>query len=119
LLEPANRIPGRLGERTGHHASVGLVERDAHVASPLPIHIRVDDAVLETKEAWARLLRGQRNIGDFTRWKEHEAYHKGQGPRAAAARPQGRGKPSARRITRHYGMGGFLAYSVKDRRARW
>src|SRR3954451_18585788 len=28
--------------------------------------IRMDDAVLETKEAWARLLRGQRNIGDFT-----------------------------------------------------
>ena len=38
--------------------------------------IRVDDAVLETKEAWARLLRGQRNIGDFTRWKDHDAYQK-------------------------------------------
>jgi hypothetical protein len=25
---------------------------------------------------WARLLRGQRNIGDFTRWKEHDAYTK-------------------------------------------
>jgi hypothetical protein len=30
--------------------------------------------VLGTKEAWARLLRGQRNIGDFTRWKEPDAY---------------------------------------------
>ena len=39
--------------------------------------IRIDDAVLETKEAWARLLRGQRNIGDFTRWKDHDAYQKG------------------------------------------
>jgi hypothetical protein len=38
--------------------------------------IRLDDAVMETKEAWARLLRGQRNIGDFTRWKEHDAYQK-------------------------------------------
>ena len=28
-------------------------------------------------EAWARLLRGQRNIGDFTRWKDHDAYSKG------------------------------------------
>jgi hypothetical protein len=28
------------------------------------------------KEAWARLLRGQRHIGDFTRWKEHDAYSK-------------------------------------------
>jgi hypothetical protein len=42
----------------------------------LPIPIRLDDAVLETKEAWARLLRGQRHIGDFTRWKEHDAYRK-------------------------------------------
>ena len=24
-------------------------------------------------EAWARLLRGQRQIGAFTRWKEHDA----------------------------------------------
>jgi hypothetical protein len=24
----------------------------------------------------ARLLRGQRNIGDFRRWKEHDAYGK-------------------------------------------
>jgi hypothetical protein len=30
--------------------------------------------VLGTKEAWARLLRRQRNIGAFTRWKEHDAY---------------------------------------------
>ena len=26
--------------------------------------------------AWARLLRSQRHIGDFTRWKEHDAYQK-------------------------------------------
>jgi hypothetical protein len=36
--------------------------------------IRIDKAVLDTKEAWARMLRGQRHIGDFTRWKEHDAY---------------------------------------------
>jgi TIR domain/Pentapeptide repeats (8 copies) len=39
--------------------------------------VRIDDAVMETSEAWARLLRGQRNIGDFTRWKEHDSYQKG------------------------------------------
>jgi hypothetical protein len=38
--------------------------------------IRVDDAVLNTKEAWARGLRIQRNIGDFHRWKDHDAYQK-------------------------------------------
>lgn len=36
--------------------------------------IRIDNAVMETTEAWARLLRGQRNIGDFTRWKGHDTY---------------------------------------------
>ena len=39
--------------------------------------IRLDDAVLETTKPWARKLRGQRNIGDFTRWKDHDAYRKG------------------------------------------
>jgi hypothetical protein len=41
-----------------------------------PAPIRLDDAVLATHEAWARLLQGQRHIGDFTRWKEHDAYRK-------------------------------------------
>lgn len=36
--------------------------------------IRLDDAVLTTREPWARLLWGQRNIGNFTAWKEHDAY---------------------------------------------
>ena len=46
---------------------------------PLLFPVRIDDSVLDTKEAWARVLRGQRNIGDFTRWKEHDAYQKGLG----------------------------------------
>jgi hypothetical protein len=29
---------------------------------------------MQTSESWARLLLGQRNIGDFTRWKEHHSY---------------------------------------------
>ena len=37
--------------------------------------IRLDDVVMETNEAWAAKLRA-RNIGDFRRWKEHDAYHK-------------------------------------------
>lgn len=35
--------------------------------------IRLDDAVMEMGEAWASKLRA-RNIGDFTRWKDHDAY---------------------------------------------
>jgi hypothetical protein len=38
--------------------------------------VRLDDAVMQTSEAWARLVRGQRNIGDSTRWKEHDSYQK-------------------------------------------
>ncbi|MEM9670661.1 MAG: toll/interleukin-1 receptor domain-containing protein [Pseudomonadota bacterium] len=36
--------------------------------------VRLDDAVLETNEPWAVKLRDNRHIGDFTRWKEHDAY---------------------------------------------
>jgi uncharacterized protein YjbI with pentapeptide repeats len=35
--------------------------------------IRLDDKVMATNEAWAEKLRA-RNIGDFRRWKEHDAY---------------------------------------------
>jgi TIR domain/Pentapeptide repeats (8 copies) len=38
--------------------------------------VRLDDTVMQTSEGWARLLRGQRNIGDFTRWKEHDSYQR-------------------------------------------
>lgn len=36
--------------------------------------VRLDDAVMETEEAWASKLRDNRNIGNFTRWKEHDEY---------------------------------------------
>jgi hypothetical protein len=35
--------------------------------------IRIDDAVMDTKEAWAAQLRA-RNIGDFRQWKDHDGY---------------------------------------------
>jgi hypothetical protein len=38
--------------------------------------IRLDDAVFATGEAWALKLRDNRNIGDFRRWKEHDAYQR-------------------------------------------
>jgi hypothetical protein len=36
--------------------------------------IRLDDTVMRTKKAWAATLREQRHIGDFRRWKDHDAY---------------------------------------------
>jgi hypothetical protein len=38
--------------------------------------IRLDDAVRDTKRAWAAKLRRERNIGDFSCWKDHDAYQK-------------------------------------------
>ena len=37
--------------------------------------IRLDNTVLESKEAWAAKVRG-RHIGDFINWKDHDAYKK-------------------------------------------
>ena len=36
--------------------------------------IRVDDAVKDTTEQWAYDIRRTRYTGNFTRWKEHDAY---------------------------------------------
>jgi uncharacterized protein YjbI with pentapeptide repeats len=36
--------------------------------------IRLDDTVMQTKEAWAAKLRAARNIGDFRQWKDHDRY---------------------------------------------
>jgi uncharacterized protein YjbI with pentapeptide repeats len=38
--------------------------------------IRLDDAVMETEEAWAAKLRADRNICDFRQWKNHDSYQK-------------------------------------------
>ena len=35
--------------------------------------VRLDDTVMTTNEAWAAKLRAK-NIGDFRRWKDHDAY---------------------------------------------
>jgi len=38
--------------------------------------IRLDHAVMDTDEAWARLLRRERHIGDFTQWTDPVAYQR-------------------------------------------
>jgi hypothetical protein len=39
--------------------------------------IRLDDAVLEAKEAWAEKIGRDRHIGDFRNWRNEHAYNKG------------------------------------------
>lgn len=36
--------------------------------------IRLDDAVMETEEAWAAEIRRTRHIGDFRKWKDHDEF---------------------------------------------
>jgi hypothetical protein len=38
--------------------------------------IRLDDAVMETEEAWAAEIRRTRHIGDFRIWKDHDEFQK-------------------------------------------
>lgn len=38
--------------------------------------VRIDDPVMTTDQAWAADIRRTRHIGDFTRWKDHDAYVK-------------------------------------------
>ena len=36
--------------------------------------IRLDHEVMETDKDWAAEIRRTRHIGDFTNWKDHDAY---------------------------------------------
>ncbi len=38
--------------------------------------IRLDDAVMQTSQAWAADIRRKRHMGDFTRWHDHDSYQK-------------------------------------------
>jgi hypothetical protein len=38
--------------------------------------IRLDDAVLDCDEAWAKSIRQTRHIGNFSNWKDHDEYTK-------------------------------------------
>ena len=36
--------------------------------------VRIDNAIMESKTGWAGNVKRQRHIGDFTEWKQHDAY---------------------------------------------
>jgi hypothetical protein len=38
--------------------------------------IRLDDTVMQVSTGWPAYLKNTRNIGDFTRWKDHDSYQK-------------------------------------------
>ena len=48
------------------------IEREKTVLFP----VRVDDCVMDSEAGWANEIKKTRHIGDFTRWKDHDAYSK-------------------------------------------
>jgi hypothetical protein len=52
------------------------LEREGREKRIVLFPIRLDDQVLETPVGWAAHIRRTRHIGDFTGWKDHDAYRK-------------------------------------------
>jgi hypothetical protein len=48
------------------------LEGDRKKTSLFPV--RIDNAIMESKTGWAGNVKRQRHIGDFTQWKQHDAY---------------------------------------------
>ncbi len=48
------------------------LERERKKTGLFPV--RIDDAIMESKTGWAGNVKRQRHIGDFTQWKQHDAY---------------------------------------------
>lgn len=43
---------------------------------PVLFPVRLDDAVMDSTTVWATHIKRTRNIGNFTKWKDHDAYQK-------------------------------------------
>lgn len=58
-----------------HEVEAALEKEDREQREVL-FPIRLDDAVMQTSQAWAATLRRTRHIGDFTDWTEPQAYQR-------------------------------------------
>jgi predicted ATPase len=52
-------------------------ERERETKATLLFPIRLDEAVMATRSAWAAEIRRTRQIGDFRKWEDEAAYAKG------------------------------------------
>lgn len=52
------------------------IEREKREKRLVLFPVRIDEAVIESNQAWAASLRRMRHIGDFSRWKDHDSYSK-------------------------------------------
>ncbi len=51
-------------------------ERTSQERRTVLFPIKIDHAVDDTNQVWARQIKRTRHIGDFTQWNEHDAYQK-------------------------------------------
>ncbi len=78
-----------------HSVASGWVEHEVQTAlakereekRTVLFPLRLDKAVLDSSLAWAINIRHERNIGNFSSWKNHDTYQRGIRP--IAPRPQG------------------------------
>jgi uncharacterized protein YjbI with pentapeptide repeats len=52
------------------------LERERKEKRTVLFPIRLDNAVMKVESGWPALIRNTRNMGDFTRWKDHHSYTK-------------------------------------------
>jgi uncharacterized protein YjbI with pentapeptide repeats len=52
------------------------IEREHREKRTMLFPIKIDNAVMESTQAWAATIRRTRHIGDFTGWKDHDLYQK-------------------------------------------
>lgn len=52
------------------------LERERKEKRLILFPIRLDETVMKVEGGWPALIRNTRNIGDFRRWKDHDAYQK-------------------------------------------
>ena len=50
------------------------LEREGQEKTIVLFPVRLDEAIMNTKQAWAGSIRRQRHIGNFENWKNHGAY---------------------------------------------
>lgn len=54
----------------------GGLERERENDEKVLFPIRFDNSVTDSRARWARRIHRKRHIGDFTQWKEHDAYQR-------------------------------------------
>lgn len=70
LIISENSIESNWVEHEAEHALDLETERGKLMLFP----VRLDNAIMASKAGWASNVKRQRNIGDFTKWKDSDAY---------------------------------------------